>query len=297
MNWTDDLQKTVSYIETHILDDISADTAAGEVHISPFYLQKGFRIMTGYTIAEYIRNRRLYLSALDMMTGANKVIDVALKYGYDTPESFTKAFSRFHGVTPMQIRSQPHRIKTFLPLKITVTVQGGNYMDYSIEKISGFKVIGFSKQLPFDGGSDKATEFWGEIYNRYIREMLAKERPETDIEKAVAENGIGDFGISVGNGEKNGSFRYFIAGSYNGGRVPEGMEVYEIPDSEWAKFSASGPIPSAIQTVYAKVFSEWLPSHPEYEVSMDTTVEWYSKEGSTSDIDYQSAVWLPIRRK
>ena len=98
MEWTESLRGAIAYMERHLYEDIGADDVAEEVHISSYYLQKGFRIMTGYSIGEYIRWRRLYLAALDVISGEEKVIDLAYKYGYETPESFTKAFSRFHGI-------------------------------------------------------------------------------------------------------------------------------------------------------------------------------------------------------
>ena len=108
MDWTESLRRAVDFMEKNLLENISPDDVAKAVCISPFYLERGFKVMTGFSIGEYIRNRRLYLSALDILSGSEKVIDIALKYGYDTPESYTKAFTRFHGVSPVQLRKEPH---------------------------------------------------------------------------------------------------------------------------------------------------------------------------------------------
>lgn len=134
MDWTESLRAAIAYMEEHLLEDISAEDVAESVHLSPYYLQKGFSIMTGYTIGEYIRGRRLYKAALDVVTGREKIIDIAYTYGYETPESFSKAFSRFHGVSPLQLKGDTSKIKTFLPLKISIVIQGGNEMDYMVEK-------------------------------------------------------------------------------------------------------------------------------------------------------------------
>lgn len=136
MEWTESLRSAIAYMEEHLLDDISADDVAEAVHISSFYMQKAFRIMTGYSVGEYIRYRRLYLAALDVITEKEKIIDLAYKYGYETPESFTKAFSRFHGMSPVQIRKDAFQIKTFLPLKIKLEIKGGNDMDVTVEKMN-----------------------------------------------------------------------------------------------------------------------------------------------------------------
>lgn len=142
MEWIESIRKTIDYTEKHLLDEIHTESISKIVAISPYYLQHGFKIITGYTIAEYIRNRRLYLSALEVIANKSKIIDIAYKYGYDTPESFTKAFTRFHCVSPNQLRKCPDKIKIFLPLKIKISIQGGNGMDYVVEKIEIFKVVG-----------------------------------------------------------------------------------------------------------------------------------------------------------
>ena len=100
MEWLTSIRTAIDYMEEHLEDNISAQDVADRVYLSPFFLQRGFSLMTGYGIGEYIRNRRLYQAALDLKETEDKVIDIALRYCYETPESFTKAFSRFHGVTP-----------------------------------------------------------------------------------------------------------------------------------------------------------------------------------------------------
>lgn len=131
MEWLTSIRTAIDYMEEHLEDNISAQDVADRVYLSPFFLQRGFSLMTGYGIGEYIRNRRLYQAALDLKETEDKVIDIALRYCYETPESFTKAFSRFHGVTPSQVRDGAAG-KVFLPLTIKLSVQGGSQMDYKI---------------------------------------------------------------------------------------------------------------------------------------------------------------------
>lgn len=97
MDWTASIGEAIRYIEENITEDITVEDVARHVNISPFYFQRGFSFLCGYTVAEYIRNRRLALAGSDLAAGAAKVIDVGLKYGYTSPDSFTKAFVRFHG--------------------------------------------------------------------------------------------------------------------------------------------------------------------------------------------------------
>ena len=165
MEWIASIKATIDYIENNLLTVKGIEEIAKYAAVSPFYLQTGFRIMTGYSIGEYIRNRKLYLAGLDVWADKEKIIDIEYRYGYDTPESFTKAFSRFHGVSPSQIKKDPKKLKVFLPLKISVTVKGGYDMDYIVEKMSGFKVIGLREnsdmtlKIPMQKFQNSGTRF------------------------------------------------------------------------------------------------------------------------------------------
>ena len=295
MDWTESLRRAIDFMEEHLTENITPEDVSKEVCISQFYLERGFKVMTGYSLGEYIRCRRLYLGALEILSGrGEKVIDTALKYGYDTPESFTKAFARFHGATPSALKKDPHLIRTFLPLKISIVIQGGNSMDFIVEKMSGFKVIGYAKEFSEENSYAEIPKFWDRMCAEKLSPLFNK-APETAEEKAIAENCIGEFGVCIDDigGRK---FRYLVAGRYKGGEVPEGMTVYEFPELEWAKFRCTGPMPGALQSVNTKIFREWLPGNPDFEIAMGTNIEWYSK-GDSSSPDYESAIWIPVKRK
>lgn len=292
MDWTEILRKTIDYIEANLLEKITAENIAANVNVSPFYLQKGFSLVTGYTIAEYIRYRRLYLSALDIIDGNEKIINIAFRYGYDSSESFSKAFSRFHGIPPVKLKQKKSGIRPFLPLKIKLIIQGGYDMDYLVEKIQGFRVIGFERKISFENSYEEIPKFWDEFCKMYIKNNNA----ETEQTKIVQESCVGEFGICIDDKGKEGEFRYIIGGKYDGEAVPDGMTIYEFPDMEWVKFSCTGPMPGALQTVNTKIFKEWLPGNPEYKIAMGVNIEWYSK-GDTQAKDYKSEIWLPVERK
>lgn len=297
MEWITSIKKSINYMEKHLLDEISMEDVAKHVNISSFYLQKGFQLITGVSMSEYIRKRRLYMAALDLMSGDDKIIEIAFKYGYETPESFTKAFTRFHGITPSGLKSEKTAIKTFLPIKISIVIQGGNEMDYVVEKMKGFKVIGYEREFTFDNGYDNIPKFWCEIFKEKVEPIFQKEKPETEEEEAISNCKIGEFGICIDDIGEYGKFRYMIAGIYTEGKVPDGMVVYEIPELEWAKFKCVGPNPGAIQSVNTKIFKEWLPGNDSYEIAMGLNLEWYSQKGNQTDSDYESSIWLPVKRK
>ena len=290
MEWLSAIRAAIDYMETHLMDDISAQDVAGQVFLSPFFLQRGFSLMTGYGIGEYLRNRRLYQAALDLQRTDEKVIDIALRYGYETPESFTKAFSRFHGATPSQVRDGA-TVNVFLPLTIILSIQGGKQMEYKITPMFPFKV--FDNETAYA----EIPKFWDEICEKYARSVYAGNAPANPYEQALMDNCIGEYGVCIDD-IGDGKFRYLVAGKYTGGDIPEGMVVYEFPRSDWAVFDCIGPIPEALQTVNTRIFSEWLPGNSDYELCGNASVEWYDcVNGEKSDPDYHSAIWLPVRKK
>ena len=297
MEWITCIKSAISYMENHLLDIQGPEEVADSVHISSMYLQRGFQIMTGYSIGEYIRNRKLYNAALELVKSENKIIDIAYKYGYETPESFTKAFTRFHGATPSEVRKNRSLVKTFHPLRVNIVIQGGESMDFTVEKMAGFKVIGFSREFSFDNSYEDIPNFWDEICRQYEATLFAGNAPANETEQAIHDNRIGEFGICIDDIGKDGKFRYMIAGRYMGGNVPAGMELYELPDSEWAKFKCIGAMPESMQTVNTQIWNEWLPGNTEYELAGKYNIEWYSASGNMQDADYQSAIWIPVKRK
>ena len=296
MEWLTSSRGALSFMEAHLMDDIGLEDVAREVYLSPFFLQRGFSLMTGYGIGEYLRNRRLYEAALDLQRGPEKVIDVALRYGYETPESFAKAFARFHGATPTQVR-EGAAVRTFLPLTIHISIQGGSQMDCKITPMFPFKVIGFQREFDYETAYAEIPKFWDEICEKYANNVYAGNDPANAYEQALVDNCIGEYGVCIDD-IGCGKFRYLIAGKYTGGSVPEGMALYEFPRGEWAVFDCIGPIPEALQTVNTRIFSEWLPGNPDYELCGNASVEWYDcVNGEKTDPDYHSAIWLPIRKK
>lgn len=294
MEWLTCIKSSIDYIEKHIKESINVEDIANNSYVSSYYLQVGFQIMTGYSIGEYIRNRKLYLAALDLKNN-NKIIDVALNYGYETPESFTKAFKRFHGFNPSQIKK--FKIKRFDPLTIDIQIKGGEVadMNYKVTDMFPLKLIGFVKEFDMETAYKEIPLFWDEICEKYCYPHIYRGLPaENDYEQAIMDNCIGEFGVCIEcHGDK---FKYLIAGKYCGGKVPEGMMVYEFPAGKWAIFDCIGPCPEKLQELNTKIFKEWLPLNKEFELRDDGNIEWYDcVNGEKTDPDYHTQIWLPIK--
>ena len=296
MEWLTSIRGAVAYMEDHLTDDVSLDDVALAVHLSPFFLQRGFSLMTGYGVGEYLRNRRLCQAALDLQGTGEKVIDIAFRYGYETPESFTKAFTRFHGATPTQVR-EGAAMRSFLPLTIQISIQGGSKMEPKITPLFPFKLIGFQKVFTYEEAYSEIPKFWNETCERYANNVYAGNPPANPYEQALMDNCIGEYGVCIAE-LGGGQFRYLIAGKYTGGPVPEGMVLYEFPRGSWAVFDCIGPNPQTLQSVNTRIFQEWLPGNPDYELCGNATVEWYDcLHGEMTDADYHSAIWVPVKRK
>ena len=285
MEWTDAIQSAISFIEQHITDDITAEDVANHVHISSFYFQKGFSMLCGYSVTEYIRNRRLALAGGALAATDMKIIDIAMKYGYDSPDSFTKAFTRFHGVSPAMVRKNDVTIKTFAPLKLEILLKGGYLMNYKIIDKESFTVLGASKKFEYENCKQEIPLFWQEHYAKGHGKYVG-----------------GMFGINIDEQMGNDSLEYLIADLYNPNtEITEGFVTRTIPAFTWAVFSCDGPLPTALQDVNTKIFSEWLPALKEYEFAAGYCVEMYDAADKyprgVQDENYHSEIWIPIRKK
>ena len=170
-------------------------------------------------------------------------------------------------------------------------------MEYKITPMFPFKVIGFQKVFENETAYAEIPKFWDEICEKYAANVYAGNAPVNPYEQALMDNCIGEYGVCIDD-IGGGKFRYLVAGKYTGGDVPEDMVVYEFPRSDWAVFDCIGPIPEALQTVNTRIFNEWLPGNPDYELCGNASVEWYDcVNGENTDPDYHSAIWLPVRKK
>ncbi len=285
MEWIESIGEVINYIEENLTKEIEMNAIAEKVFISPIYLQKGFAMLCGLTLGEYIRRRRLTLAGSELVSTNKKIIDIALEYGYDSPDSFTKAFLRFHGVTPTAVRKNGAMIKSFVPLKIKLSLEGGYSMDYKIIEKDSFTVLGRSKVFSYDNATVGIPQFWTEHY-------------QTGKEKEVC----GMYGVCLDENMGAAEFEYLIADNYNPAlEIPEGCITKIIPKHTWAVFSCKGPMPKSIQEVNEKIFSEWLPNCRDYEIAAGYNIEMYTDTREypkgNQDENYYSEIWIPVKKK
>lgn len=279
MEWIQSLNSAIDYIEEHLLTDLRCEDIAEHIYSSSFHFQRVFSLLTGMTVGEYIRHRRLSLSGQELIMSNEKVIDVALKYGYKTPESFTKAFSRFHGTTPNQARKEGSNLKSFNRLVLKIKLEGGNIMDYKIVKREEYTVHAKTRYFTAENCSKEIPKFWSEYFADGSHETVC-----------------GVLGICEQEKEGCKEFRYGIGCECrDNAEVANGFEKLTIPEYTWAVFKCVGPMPHSIQNMWERIYSEWLPQS-EYELIPDYDIELYT-DGNNQSKDYLSEIWIPVKRK
>ncbi len=238
------------------------------------------------TLSEYVRNRRLSLAGEDLLLTDEKIIDIALKYGYESPESFTRAFSKYHGVTPSEARKTKAKLKSFSRISVKITLKGGKSMNYKIIEKPAFKVLEKTELHSIVDSENKNTipEFWERSHNDgTIKTLWEKTSDKSYI-----------FGICRGNIPTDSkTFEYSIASMYDGkSDIPNGYGVSEIPARKWVVFECIGAMPNAIQETWHQICSEFFPMS-ELKPTYEMDIEAYT-DGDMSSPSYRSEIWVPI---
>jgi AraC family transcriptional regulator len=285
LDWIQGMQSAIDYMETHLLEPVGFDDVAKAAGSSTFHFMRMFNMLTGFTAGEYIRNRRLTLAGQELALSNVKIVDTALKYGYETHESFTKAFQRFHGVSPSSARAPGAELKSMGKLSIQVILKGDRAMNYKFVEKEAFAVVGKKINV-----SNKNGE------NYKIIPKFCSDCNEDGTCEALEKLGIDEMGVMgiCANFQKD-CFDYYMAVTQSGVQIPAGMETLLIPKLTWVVFEAVGPMPDAIQDVWKRIFSEWFPTN-EYEHADGPELEVY-EPGDMSKSDYKSYVWIPITKK
>ncbi len=296
MEWLDRLNEALRYIEDNMTSDIDIEKLARITCCSSYHFMRMFPYVTGVTLAEYIRRRRLTIAAYDLQqNGGDKVIDLALKYGYDSPDAFTRAFQKLHGITPKAAREPGVKLKAFPRLSFQISVKGDDGMDYKIVDKPAFKVIGKGIRVTTDDSENSKIlpEFWGECYKNGFCARLEK------MSGKNAVTGVSKLGVCIESSADLKEFTYLIGventeGNMKGG-IPEGFTQKEIPAASWVIFESIGSMPDAIQNLNKRIYSEWFPS-TGFERDGDLDIEVYPP-GNVNDINYRCEIWIPIKRK
>jgi AraC family transcriptional regulator len=291
MEWIKGIQRALDYVEAHLQEEIDYEAAAKEACSSAFHFQRVFRILCGFSLGDYIRMRRLSLAASDLAVTSDKVIDIALKYGYDTPESFTRAFTRFHGITPTEAR-RGGTVRSFSRLSVKLILTGGSMMDYRMERLDAFRVVCKRKTVEKPEGEGPAEEisaFWDTCTADGSIRKLTRYFPKEPRLKGL-------LGICYSAETEENTFPYGIGVEYDGREVEDGLEVIEIPAHTYAVFTCRGKMPEAFAKTYRKIVTEFFPQNDRYEHVPEIELEVYPSD-KVSDPDYVCEIWIAVKER
>lgn len=271
-----DIQNALDYMEENLTEELNVKDIAKRAFLSPFYFQRIFGAVCGIGVGEYIRCRRLTLAG-EELTGSNaRVIDIAAKYGYDSPDSFNRAFQRFHGIAPSAARKAGARLVSFAPVKIDQTLEGVHMMEYRIVEKPQFTVMGVSRRFHPETSYQKIPEYWTEMFSQ----------PDLPL--------MGVYGICMDDNGADGEFDYWIADNYIPWKeIPAGCKTMVIPGGTWAVFPCKM---KTLQDTNTRMWQQWLPGCREYKLSGSFNLEVYGPPCEADQGETNVELWLPVEK-
>lgn len=290
MDWITGISKAIDYIEEHITEPTDYARAAKEACSSPFNFQRVFALLCGYTLGDYVRMRRLTLAGEELLSTDAKVIDVALKYGYDSPESFSRAFTRFRGVSPSAVRKGA-AIRSFSRICVKLILTGGSIMEYRIEKKQAAKIICRCREFTKPGDdytNREIPEFWNECGRDGSMQKLCGY-----IKDSAQFKGL--LGVCFSTEMTDSGFPYGIGAEYDGESDPQDFEIVEIPAYTYAVFTVRGKMPDAFRETYRKICTEFFPQSG-YEYGNGVEIEAYPS-ADVQNPDYSCEIWIAVKPK
>lgn len=280
MDWIERLNAAVDYIEDNLTGKIDFDKAARIAACSGYHFQRMFSYMADMTLSEYIRRRRMTKAALDLF-GGEKVVDVALTYGYDSPTAFNRAFKSVHGIAPSQVKRSRASMKSFMPIRFALTVKGAMEMNVKLVKKEAFRVVGISENITRDVEKNFTLipPMWERaIRNGTIDRLCACMNAEP---KAV-------LGLSLCSDDNQWKYAIGVAGSAPTDGV---WEEFIVPAATWAIFGGKGS-KEEIQEIGMRIHTEWLPASG-YEFGNGPEIEVYYSPDPGGEYEF----WLPVVAK
>ena len=296
MDWTAGIARAIDYIEAHLTEEIDYEQAAKQAYCSSYHFQRVFSILCGFTLGEYIRKRRLTLAGLELRGGGSKVIDIALKYGYENPDSFTRAFAGFHGVNPSAVRGDTAVLKSFSRLHLKFSLEGGHTMDYRIEEQPARIYTGYKRHFQGAPGNRMEQEqdfFCNTRANQYLLQGMADDLCATyNLIMNINDEGY-DFYIAalLPAHMRERIEEDCVLGKADAAR----FEMIEIPRTTYAVFETGrAKFPTLLHLdLRRRAVSEWLPGSG-YELAPGAEINllhWYRKPDTEKRY---IELWLPV---
>ncbi len=291
MQWIERINNAVNYIEENLDKEISYDIISKITVCSIYNFQRMFSYIADKSLSEYIRNRRLTLAAFDILNSRENIVDIAMKYGYTSHDSFTRAFHKFHGVLPSKVRTETVILKSCPKISFQIKIKGDSYMNYQIENWPAFIVSGIKKEIKTDEAFKVIPEIWETAGRDGTMKQLFELWRQADMRP------VGLLGISVGGQWGTSEEMEYYLGVTTHVDVPDcikvnpscNMDELQLPRATWVILEANGPLPEAVQGIYKKFYSEWLPNSG-YDLDDLPVIECYLQNN-------KQEVWIPVKAR
>ena len=284
------MNNALAYIEEHLTEEIDYSKISKIAYCSEYHFKRMFSFLSGISLSEYIRRRRLTLAALDLKDKDLRIIDVAVKYGYNSADSFSRAFHSLHGILPSEARSENTQLKAYPRMTFILSIQGGCEMNYRIVEKEAFKLVGFKKRVPviFKGVNPEIAKMTELLTTEVIKQLKVISNVEPTGIISASTN------FSEGRMEERGELDHYIGVATSSDETAE-FDVLKIDACTWAIFESIGPFPETLQNVWGRIYSEWFPSSG-YEAVEGPEILW-NESPDTGNPKYRSEIWIPVKKK
>ncbi|WP_404331792.1 GyrI-like domain-containing protein [Mesobacillus maritimus] len=285
------MNSAIEYIEDHLTnEDIDYKEVARIALCSEYHFKRMFSFLAGIPLSEYTRRRRLTLAAFELQNSDIKIIDVAVKYGYNSPDAFTRAFQSLHGVNPSEARHTGRPLKAFPRMAFQLSIEGGREMNYRIEEKRNFHIVGIMDRVPivFHGENPAITAMW----KRLDMEKIKKLKELSNVEPLGIIQASTNF--SEGRMEETGELDQYI-GIATTKDSPEGFTQLDVPSLTWAVFESVGPFPETVQSTWGRIYAEWFPSSSYQQIEGPEMLSIKTKDLISPMV--QSEIWIPVQKK
>ncbi|WP_106449258.1 AraC family transcriptional regulator [Trichococcus alkaliphilus] len=283
------MNNALAYIEEHLTEEIDYREVSKIAYCSEYHFKRMFSFLSGISLSEYIRRRRLTLAALELKDNDFRIIDAAVKYGYKSADSFSRAFHSIHGILPSEARSENTQLKAYPRLTFQLSIRGGSEMNYRIVEKESFTLVGFKKRVPivFEGVNPEIEKITALLTTEVIQQLKSLSNVEpTGIISASAN-------FSEGRMEEKGELDHYLGVATTSNETAE-FDVLEIAAGSWAVFEAIGPFPETLQNVWGRIYSEWFPASG-YEAVEGPEILW-NESPDTGNQKYRSEIWIPVKK-
>lgn len=282
MEWIERLNSAISYMEAHLTEELDYEALGRIACCSSYHFQRMFTYMAGIPLSEYIRRRKMSLAAVDLQAGGEKIIDIAAKYGYQSPTAFNRAFQSIHGIAPSAVRGEGVTVRTYPPLTFQITIKGVEAMQYRIETRDAFRIVGVSCPM-----AKSIEQNFTEVPMLWQKALV--DGTISRLTGMMGEEPAGILGVCACCGGEDWKYYIAVASRKDAG----GLEEYTVPAATWAVFNGEGECPMAIQELERRIVTEWLPTSG-YEYADGPDVELYQTQDPKNA---KFEVWIPVVRR